>query len=101
MIKWQRRDFNQRSMPREAEFQVNKDLVRKRLLKYTRKASRMLPQIDRPRIPDIGCGFGVSTMELARLSRGQVIPTPSNSRNFLTTDALLALFLQICSASPS
>ena len=33
----------------------------------------MLPQMDRPRILDIGCGSGVSTLELARLSRGKVI----------------------------
>jgi len=33
----------------------------------------MLPQMDRPRILDIGCGSGVSTLELARLSRGNVI----------------------------
>jgi ubiquinone/menaquinone biosynthesis C-methylase UbiE len=29
--------------------------------------------MDRPRILDIGCGSGVSTLELARLSRGKVI----------------------------
>ena len=50
-----------------------RDRIRKRLLKYTRKAFRMLPQMDRPRILDIGCGSGVSTLELARLSRGKVI----------------------------
>ena len=50
-----------------------RDRIRKLLLKYTRKAFRMLPQIDRPRILDIGCGSGVSTLELARLSRGKVI----------------------------
>ena len=50
-----------------------RDKIRKRLLKYTRKAFRMLPQIDRPRILDIGCGSGVSTLELARLSRGKVV----------------------------
>jgi len=33
----------------------------------------MLPQMDRPRILDIGCGSGVSTLELVRLSRGKVI----------------------------
>ena len=50
-----------------------RDRIRKRLLKYTRKAFRMLPKMDRPRILDIGCGSGVSTLELARLSRGRVI----------------------------
>ena len=33
----------------------------------------MIPQVDKPRILDIGCGSGVSTLELARLSRGKVI----------------------------
>jgi ubiquinone/menaquinone biosynthesis C-methylase UbiE len=52
---------------------VQKDKIRKRLLKYTRKAFRMLPHLDTPRILDIGCGPGVPTLELARLSRGEVI----------------------------
>jgi len=54
-------------------FQRQKDRVRKRLLKYTRQAFRMLPQLDKPRILDIGCGSGVPTMELARLSNGEII----------------------------
>lgn len=33
----------------------------------------MLPPLDKPRILDIGCGSGVPTLELARLSRGEVI----------------------------
>jgi len=57
----------------EKRFQVRKDKIRKRLLKYTRKAFRMLPQMDKPRILDIGCGSGVPTLELARLSQGVVI----------------------------
>ena len=54
-------------------FQLGKDKIRKRLLKYTRKAFRTIPKVDRPRILDIGCGSGVSTLELAKLSRGNVI----------------------------
>ena len=60
-------------MTGEAEFQAIKDRLRKHLLKYTRKAFRMLPPLDKPRILDIGCGSGVPTVELARLSQGQVI----------------------------
>jgi ubiquinone/menaquinone biosynthesis C-methylase UbiE len=52
---------------------MNRDTVRRRLLKYTRKAYRMLPKLDKPRILDIGCGSGVPTMELARLGQGEVI----------------------------
>jgi len=57
----------------EAQFQVKKDLIRKRLLKYTRKAFRMLPKLDKPRILDVGCGSGTPTIELAKLSNGQII----------------------------
>jgi len=41
--------------------------------KYTRKAFQMLPEMDEPYILDIGCGPGGQTLELARLSKGQVI----------------------------
>ena len=57
---------------REANFERKKDLIRKRLLKYTRKAFRMLPPLDKPRILDVGCGSGFPTMELARLTNGEV-----------------------------
>jgi SAM-dependent methyltransferase len=57
----------------DERFDVLKDKIRKRLLKYTRKAFRMLPQMDKPRILDIGCGSGIPTLELAKLSRGEVI----------------------------
>lgn len=33
----------------------------------------MLPEMDKPRILDIGCGSGAPTMELASLSNGQII----------------------------
>jgi len=52
---------------------MDRDIVRERLLKYTRRAFRMLPKLDRPRILDIGCGSGAPTMELARLGQGEVI----------------------------
>ena len=50
-----------------------KDKIRKRLLKYTRKAFHILPQMNKPRILDIGCGSGILTIELARLGQGDVI----------------------------
>jgi len=60
-------------MTEEAILQIDKDLLREGLSKYTRKAFHMLPELDKPRILDVGCGSGVPTMELARLSNGQII----------------------------
>ncbi|MBN1944875.1 MAG: class I SAM-dependent methyltransferase [Bradymonadales bacterium] len=47
-------------------------------LKYTRKAFARLPELDRPRILDIGCGSGLPTIELARLSNGEVVGIDTN-----------------------
>jgi ubiquinone/menaquinone biosynthesis C-methylase UbiE len=60
-------------MTEETTFQLDKDIIREGLSKYTRKAFHMLPEWDKPRILDVGCGSGVPTMELARLSNGQII----------------------------
>ena len=60
-------------MSRETLLEAEKDLVRERLNKYTRRAFQMLPELDQPHILDIGCGSGVPTMELATLSGGQII----------------------------
>jgi ubiquinone/menaquinone biosynthesis C-methylase UbiE len=65
-----KRDSNRGSY--NIRFQVNKDKIRKRLLKYTRKAFRIIPRMDEPRILDIGCGSGIPTLELARLGQGAV-----------------------------
>jgi SAM-dependent methyltransferase len=56
-------------------FEIHQDLPREGpgRDKYTRKAFQMLPEMDRPYILDIGCGPGGPTLELARLSNGQVI----------------------------
>ena len=57
----------------DEQFRRQKERIRKRLLEYTRKAFRMLPQMDKPRILDIGCGSGIPTLELAGLCKGEVI----------------------------
>jgi ubiquinone/menaquinone biosynthesis C-methylase UbiE len=57
----------------EEEFQAYKDHLREGLVKYTRKAFRLFPQMDKPKILDIGCGSGIPTLELARLSQGDII----------------------------
>jgi ubiquinone/menaquinone biosynthesis C-methylase UbiE len=60
-------------MTGDEQFRMRKDRLRKRILKYTRKAFRMLPKMDKPRILDVGCGSGIPTLELARLSRGEIL----------------------------
>jgi ubiquinone/menaquinone biosynthesis C-methylase UbiE len=50
-----------------------KDHFRGQFNKYTRKAFHMLPKSDKPHILDIGCGSGVPTIELAKLSDGEII----------------------------
>jgi len=59
-------------MTKEKILQTDKDMLRAGLSKYTRKAFHMLPKLDKPHILDVGCGSGVPTMELARLSNGQI-----------------------------
>lgn len=54
-------------------FDLNIDHFRVSFLKYTRKVFRLLPELEKPRILDIGCGSGVPTIELARLSNGEII----------------------------
>jgi len=56
-------------------FEIHRDLPREGpgRNEYTRKAFRMLPVSDNPRILDVGCGPGGPTLELARLSHGQVV----------------------------
>jgi len=48
------------------------ELARAGFLKYTRKAFLRLPHQERPQILDIGCGSGIPTIELAKLSNGAV-----------------------------
>ncbi len=52
---------------------LNRDHIGANLLEYTRKAFRLLPPLDKPRILDIGCGSGRATLEIARLSGGEVV----------------------------
>ncbi len=51
---------------------INRDQFRANFLKYTRKAFLTLPKLDNPFILDIGCGSGIPTMELAKLSTGTI-----------------------------
>jgi ubiquinone/menaquinone biosynthesis C-methylase UbiE len=49
-----------------------RDELRENILKYTRKAYNLIPKIKSPHILDVGCGTGVPTIELARISNGNV-----------------------------
>jgi len=60
-------------MSRDLLSEINQDHFRERFNKYTRKAFQMLPKLEKPRILDIGCGSGVPTIELAKLSDGEII----------------------------
>ena len=60
-------------MTKIKSYKIQKNHLRESLSKYTKKAFQMLPKFDNPCILDIGCGTGVPTMKLARLSNGQII----------------------------
>jgi len=62
-----------RTMQEDILLELNHDLLRHGFNKYTTKAFQMLPKLEKPRILDIGCGSGVPTLELARLSKGEII----------------------------
>ena len=55
-----------------------KDSLREGLLKYTRKAFGKMPRIKSRSILDIGCGSGIPTLELARLSDGNITAIDTN-----------------------
>lgn len=65
--------MNSEFMSKNLYSEINLEHFRERLSKYTRKAFQMLPELDKPRILDIGCGSGVPTIELAKLNNGEII----------------------------
>ena len=65
--------MNSKFMSKDLLSEINQDHFRERLSKYTRMAFRILPELEKPHILDIGCGSGVPTLELAKLSEGDII----------------------------
>jgi ubiquinone/menaquinone biosynthesis C-methylase UbiE len=60
-------------MSTDLSSEIGNNHFRERLLKYTRLAYRCLPKMKKPQILDVGCGSGVSTIELAKLSDGEIV----------------------------
>ncbi len=52
--------------------ELDADSLRAAFLRYTRKVFEIIPKLDNPRILDIGCGTGLPTLELARLTNGEI-----------------------------
>lgn len=49
-------------------------------MKYTRQAFELLPKINEPQILDVGCGSGIPTIELAKLSKGTIVGIEPNQK---------------------
>ena len=64
--------MNEVEMSEKILKELDVDGLRSVFLKYTREAFESIPKIDRPYILDIGCGTGMPTLELARLSNGKI-----------------------------
>jgi ubiquinone/menaquinone biosynthesis C-methylase UbiE len=64
-----------RTMIQDILSEIRQDLSREgsNRLQYTSQAFQMVPKLTRPRILDVGCGQGRPTLELARLSDGEII----------------------------
>lgn len=60
---------------------IEKDKIRENLNKYTKKAFKLIPKYKNPHILDIGCGSGVPTIELAKISKGHVIGLDINEKS--------------------
>jgi ubiquinone/menaquinone biosynthesis C-methylase UbiE len=60
-------------MSKDLLSELDLDHFRARMSKYTRRAFRVLPKLEKPLILDVGCGSGVPTIELAKLSDGEIV----------------------------
>jgi ubiquinone/menaquinone biosynthesis C-methylase UbiE len=54
-------------------YRIEKERIRENLNKYTQKAFNLIQEIKNPLILDVGCGTGVPTIQLAKISGGKII----------------------------
>jgi ubiquinone/menaquinone biosynthesis C-methylase UbiE len=47
--------------------------LRKNFLKHIREAFKLLPEMEKPKVLDLGCGSGLISIELASLTDGEII----------------------------
>jgi cyclopropane fatty-acyl-phospholipid synthase-like methyltransferase len=60
-----------------------RDSCRANFNKYTRKIYKSIPVIGTANILDLGCGTGVSTLEIAKLTSGHVLAIDSDNESIL------------------
>ncbi|MFW9819906.1 MAG: class I SAM-dependent methyltransferase [Candidatus Thorarchaeota archaeon] len=52
--------------------ELDAESLRATFLRYIRKVFEIIPKLDNPRILDIGCGTGLPTLELVKLTNGEI-----------------------------
>ena len=62
----------------ESILEARKNQIRKHFLKYTGQAFQLIPRMKNPHILDVGCGSGIPTIELAKMSKGRIIGIDTN-----------------------
>ena len=67
-------------MSTELSLEIDKDQIRERFNKYTKLAFQLLPRIEKPHILDVGCGSGIPTIALAKLSEGKITGIDTDQR---------------------